>query len=88
MIFTSYFSGFDGLNAKAADLTVWGTGNPRREFLVFLIKHYSGPVQVNVGTGEELTIRELAETVARVVGFEEGISFDVDKLDHSDPAVS
>ena len=76
--------------ANAADLVVWGTGNPRREFLfvddladslVFLMKNYSGPVQVNLGTGEELTIRELAETVARVVGFEGELSFDADKPD-------
>ena len=75
---------------KAADLIVWGTGNPRREFLfvddladslVFLMKNYSGPVQVNLGTGEELTIRELAETIARVVGFEGELSFDADKPD-------
>ncbi len=76
--------------ANAADLVVWGTGNPRREVLfvddladslVFLMKNYSGPVQVNLGTGEELTIRELAETIARVVGFEGELSFDADKPD-------
>jgi GDP-L-fucose synthase len=76
--------------ANAADLTVWGTGNPRREFLfvddladslVFLMKNYSGPVQVNLGTDEELTIRELAETIAQVVGFEGDLAFDPTKPD-------
>ncbi len=55
----------------------WGTGTPRREFLhvddmaaaVFhLIEHYDGPDQVNVGTGSDVTIREIAETIAKVVG--------------------
>ncbi|MCH7831507.1 MAG: NAD-dependent epimerase/dehydratase family protein, partial [Proteobacteria bacterium] len=76
--------------APTADLTVWGTGNPLREFLfvddladslVFLMKHYSGPVQVNLGTGEELTIRELAETIAQVVSFEGALFFDASKPD-------
>jgi GDP-L-fucose synthase len=71
-------------------LTVWGTGTPRREFLfaddladacVFLLeKDYSGPL-LNVGTGEDITIRELAETVCKVVGFEGELIFDVSKPD-------
>jgi GDP-L-fucose synthase len=76
--------------ANAADLTVWGTGNPLREFLfvddladalVFLMTRYSGPMQINIGTGEELTIRELAATLVRAVGFEGNLSFDADKPD-------
>ena len=71
-------------------LTVWGSGRPRREFmyvddvadaLVFLLKHYSGPVPLNIGTGEELTIRALAETVAEVVGFQGELMFDSSKPD-------
>lgn len=71
-------------------LTVWGSGRPRREFmyaddladaLVFLLKHYSGPVPLNIGTGEELTIRELAETVAAAVGFKGELVFDSTKPD-------
>jgi GDP-L-fucose synthase len=71
-------------------LTVWGTGTPRREFLfaddladacVFLMeKDYSGPL-LNVGTGADITIRELAETVCQVVGFEGKLFFDPDKPD-------
>lgn len=63
---------------------VWGTGNPRREFLnvddcasavVFLMENYSGEGHVNVGTGEDLSIRELAELVKEVVGFEGELRF-------------
>lgn len=71
-------------------LTVWGSGEPRREFLhaddladalVFLVRNYSGPIPLNIGTGEELTIRELAETVAGVVGFAGELVFDSSKPD-------
>lgn len=69
---------------------VWGTGTPRREFLyvddladacVFLMEQgYDGPL-LNIGTGEDVTIRELAETVMKVVGFEGEIVFDSSKPD-------
>jgi len=72
------------------DYTVWGTGTPRREFLyvddladacVFLMERdYAGPL-VNIGTGHDVTIRELAETVMRVVGFDGRIVFDSTKPD-------
>lgn len=64
---------------------VWGTGKPRREFLhvddladalVFLMQHYEGEPHINVGTGEDLPISELAELVARVVGYQGDIVFD------------
>ncbi|MEY5002541.1 MAG: hypothetical protein RL678_350 [Pseudomonadota bacterium] len=71
-------------------LTVWGTGTPRREFLfaddladacVFLIeKDYSGPL-LNVGIGQDITIRELADVVCQIVGFEGDLIFDHDKPD-------
>jgi GDP-L-fucose synthase len=69
---------------------VWGSGTPRREFLyvddmadacVHLMEHeYDGPL-VNVGTGEDVTIRELAQTVMQVVGFDGRIVFDGSKPD-------
>jgi GDP-L-fucose synthase len=71
-------------------LSVWGTGAPRREFLhvddladalVFLLRNYSGDEHVNVGTGADVTIRELAETVARIVGVPGGLSFDASMPD-------
>ena len=74
--------------AKA--LTVWGSGNPLREFLhvddladavVFLAKHYSGDGHVNVGSGEEVSIRELAEAICKVVGFDGALEFDASKPD-------
>lgn len=74
---------------KAA-VTVWGTGTPKREFLyaddladacVYLMLHYDGRELVNIGTGEDLTIRELAETVKEVVCFEGSLEFDTSKPD-------
>jgi GDP-L-fucose synthase len=70
--------------------TVWGSGTPKREFLfaddladacTFLMESdYSGPL-LNIGTGEDLTIRELAETVMDVVGFKGELAFDSSKPD-------
>lgn len=71
-------------------LTIWGTGTPRREFLhvddcadglVHLLKHYSGTEHVNIGSGEDVTIRELTEAVCEVVGFEGDIVNDTSKPD-------
>ena len=76
--------------AGAATVTLWGTGTPLREFLhcddladalVFLLKSYSGYEHVNVGSGSEVTIRELAETIAKVVGYEAELTFDTTKPD-------
>jgi GDP-L-fucose synthase len=71
-------------------LSVWGTGTPRREFLyvddladacVHLMNiGYDGPL-VNIGTGEDVTIRELAETIKKVVGFDGELVFDASKPD-------
>jgi len=72
------------------EIVVWGSGTPRREFmyvddladaLIFLLKHYSGEEHVNIGTGSDVTIRELAETVARVVGVSGKLRFDTSKPD-------
>lgn len=74
----------------AAEIVCWGTGTPLREFLyvddladacVFLMNRYSGNETVNLGTGKELTIRELAELVAKVVGFTGEIRWDTSKPD-------
>lgn len=74
--------------AGAPEMTIWGTGMVRREFLhvddcadalVWLMKNYSGRDQVNVGCGNDITISELAELVAKVVGFEGSIVCDSSK---------
>jgi GDP-L-fucose synthase len=74
----------------ASEVTVWGTGAPRREFLhvddlakasVFLIQHFDSSEWINVGTGEDVTIRELAETVREEVGFQGELVFDTSKPD-------
>jgi GDP-L-fucose synthase len=68
-----------------AEVALWGTGTPRREFLhvddcadalVHLMTHFSGEGPVNVGTGEDVTIRELAEMIAEIVGYSGAIVFD------------
>ena len=72
------------------EVVVWGSGTPLREFLhcddladalVFLLKDYSGYEHVNVGSGVEVTIRELAETIAKVVGYDATLTFDSTKPD-------
>ena len=74
----------------AASIAIWGTGTPRREFLhvddcadalVFLLKTYSDALHVNVGSGEDLSILELAHLVCEVVGFEGTIVHDISKPD-------
>ncbi|WP_343517869.1 GDP-L-fucose synthase [Sphingomonas sp.] len=74
----------------AATLPMWGTGEPRREFLhaddcadacVFLMQHYSGAEHVNVGTGEDMPIVDLARLVCQVVGVEPRIEHDLTKPD-------
>jgi GDP-L-fucose synthase len=71
-------------------LTVWGTGTPRREFLhvddladavIHLLNTYDGEAIVNIGWGEDVTIRELAEVVASVAGFRGRLEFDPSKPD-------
>ena len=74
----------------AKDVVMWGTGTPRREFLhvddlaeacIHLMQHYSDPEIVNVGTGTDLTIRELAELVKSVIDFSGEIVQDLTKPD-------
>jgi GDP-L-fucose synthase len=75
-------------NAKS--VVVWGTGTPRREFLhvddladacLFLMQRYDGDDHINVGTGEDLSIRELAERIRDIVAPDVTISFDPSKPD-------
>lgn len=72
------------------EVVVWGTGTPLREFLhcddladalVFLLRSYSGDDHINVGSGVEVTIKELAETVAEVVGYDAVLTWDTSKPD-------
>jgi len=74
----------------APQVEVWGTGTPRREFLhsddladaaLFILRHVSRPGPINVGTGKDITIRELAELIKDVVGYEGEIVFDTSKPD-------
>lgn len=75
---------------QAEEVVIWGTGSPLREFLyvddladacLFLMNHYSGSKTVNVGTGKEVTISELANLVKRTVGYEGKLRFDTSKSD-------
>ncbi|MDX3000084.1 GDP-L-fucose synthase [Kribbella solani] len=76
--------------ADAAEVVLWGSGTPRREFLhvddlagacLHLLARYDAPEPVNVGVGDDVTIRELAELVARVVGYTGALSNDLSKPD-------
>lgn len=80
----------EALAAGAPFVTNWGTGNPRREFVhaddmadacLHLLEHYDGPQQVNVGSGSDVTIREIAETIASVVGYDGETRWDTTKPD-------
>jgi GDP-L-fucose synthase len=74
----------------AAEMTVWGSGRPFREFLyvddladalVFILRHYSAEEHINVGSGSDLSIRELAALVCKVVGFKGALNFDSSRPD-------
>ncbi|SRR5258706_7800301 len=75
---------------RASVMSVWGSGKPMREFLhaddaadgmVFFMKHYSAEEIVNLGTGTDVSIADLARTVARIVGFDGSLVFDTSKPD-------
>ncbi|MGC1109540.1 MAG: GDP-L-fucose synthase [Methylovirgula sp.] len=75
---------------NAAHVVIWGTGTPRREFLhvddlaeacVFLMKHWDGEEPINIGSGQEVTVLELAELVAEVVEWNGRFDFDASKPD-------
>ncbi|MCB9409828.1 GDP-L-fucose synthase [Mycolicibacterium sp.] len=80
----------EATRSDAASVTNWGTGSPRREFLhsddladacLHLLEHYDGAQHVNVGSGTDLTIRAIAETIAGVVGFTGATFWDTSKPD-------
>jgi len=82
--------GYEAKKSSARELVVWGTGTPHREFLhvddcasacLFLLEKYDSPEIVNVGCGEDISIRELAELVCEVVGFDGELSWDKTKPD-------
>lgn len=80
----------EALQSGAPSVTNWGTGSPRREFLhvedmaaacLYLMEHYDGPEQVNVGTGKDATIMEIAGYVAEAVGYQGETLWDTTKPD-------
>lgn len=80
----------EAATARAERVTVWGTGTPRREFmhvddcaraLVYLLQNYAGNDHINVGSGSDVSIAELASLIANVAGFEGEIAFDTSKPD-------
>lgn len=80
----------EAVSTGATSVTNWGTGSPRREFLhvddmaaacLHLLEHYDAPEQVNVGSGRDVTIKQIAETIAQVVGFEGDTNWDTTKPD-------
>jgi GDP-L-fucose synthase len=80
----------DAKTSGSRELVLWGSGTPRREFLhvkdlasaiIFLLANYDSPEIINVGCGEDLTIRELAEMICDIVGFDGEIKWDQTKPD-------
>ncbi|MFT3703325.1 MAG: GDP-L-fucose synthase [Agriterribacter sp.] len=80
----------DAKENNVQEVIVWGTGTPKREFLyaddladacVFLMESYNGKEFINIGVGEDLTIKELAETVKEVIGYQGNFVFDTSKPD-------
>ena len=80
----------EAARSGASEVVLWGSGTPRREFLhvddlaaasLFLLEHYDSPETINVGVGQDVTIRELAEIVADVVGYDGEVIQDTSKPD-------
>lgn len=80
----------EATQSGAGEVTIWGSGTPKREFLhvddlasalIFLLERYDEPDTINVGTGVDVTIRQLAETVAEVAGWQGRLVFDAGKPD-------
>lgn len=75
---------------RSEPVELWGTGKPRREFLhvddlaeacIYLMLNYKGNVSVNIGTGKDISIRELAELIKKIVGYDGEITWNSDKPD-------
>ena len=80
----------EAIDTDSHELTNWGTGTPRREFMhvddmasacLYLLEHYDAPEQVNVGTGSDVTIREVADMIAVTVGYRGETHWDTSKPD-------
>jgi len=80
----------DAVDNKAQNITIWGTGNARREFMhvddaaeaiLFLVEHYDSPKPINIGRGEDISIKELAVLIAKKAGFEGKLTWDTSKPD-------
>jgi GDP-L-fucose synthase len=80
----------DAKTSGADSVTLWGTGTPKREFLhsddlgracLFLLDNYDADVAINIGVGEDISIKELAEQIQKVVGFQGSIEWDSSKPD-------
>ena len=76
--------------ANNPTVELWGTGRPKREFLfsedladacVFVMKYYSGEMFLNVGTGHDICVLELAQTIARIIGWQGTFTFNSSKPD-------
>lgn len=74
----------------AKEVIVWGSGTPRREFLhaddladacIYLMKEYNDPGLVNIGVGEDISIKELAELIQNIIAFKGNLVFDTSKPD-------
>jgi GDP-L-fucose synthase len=80
----------DAARSGASSVAIWGSGTPRRELMhvddlaracLFLLEHYDEPAPINVGTGSDVSILELAELVARITSFRGSLEFDSTKPD-------
>lgn len=80
----------EGKIANSPSVVVWGTGNPKREFLhvddladacVYVMKKHQGPEIINIGSGQEISIRDAATLIAKIVGYHGSIVFDTTKPD-------
>jgi GDP-L-fucose synthase len=81
---------YEAVEQNKPEVTIWGTGSPRREFLhvddladacFFLMQHYEGEWALNVGTGEDISIAELAELIKNIAGYKGKLSYDKSKPD-------
>ena len=81
---------YEAKASRAPKVTIWGTGRPMREFLhvedlaealILLMEQYEEPTTINVGTGKDISIADLAKTLKRVTGYEGDLEFDTSKPD-------